>query len=350
MKNDQKATPAGGALIVRALRKVRWLARAAFKRITGLYYRDIMRQQRDIRERLDQFQHQVTLDLQHISHSVDQFQHQATFDLRHIEERLDQFQHQVTVGYLETQGEVMDLMLRRLRALEEEIAGLAGPVTVLAGKVSLVQDQISLLRAHLYASGILGPVSLKIKTLQRVFEEANASTPQEGAVVEIGCIRYPFESPLEGASTLYFARWCQEANRKFVSIDVERAHLENARRLLDEQDLAADLVHADGQEAISNLSVPIGLLYLDGSNDPNETLEQFKAAEDKLTARAIVALDDVQQIDSNSMGKGESAIPYARERGWEVELLDTDPGYRMAVLRRPAGKRVDDRGKPSSAS
>ncbi len=332
MKNDQKATPAGGALIARALRKVRWLARAAFRRITGLYYRDILRQQQDTMRRLDAFQHQVT------------------FDLRHIEERVDQFQHQVTFGYLETQGEVMDLMLRRLRTLEEETANYTEQITVLAGTVRLIQDQVALLRAHLYGSGILSPVSPKTKTLQRVFEEAHANTPQEAAAVEIGCIRYPFESPLEGASTLYFARWCREANRKFISIDVEIDHLENARRLLNEQELEAELVHADGQEAISNLSVPIGLLYLDGSNDPNDTLEQFKAAEDKLTARAIVAIDDVQQIDSNSMGKGESAIPYARERGWEVELLDTDPGYRMAVLRRPAGKRVDNRGKPSSAS
>ena len=87
-------------------RRVRWLARAAFKRITGLYYRDIMRQQRDFTERLEAIQHQVTVALP---------------------ERLDAIQHQVAVALpaqFEAQGEVMDLMLRRLRISGEEVAAL----------------------------------------------------------------------------------------------------------------------------------------------------------------------------------------------------------------------------------
>lgn len=315
-------------------RRLRWLARAAFKRITGLYYRDMMTRLSDVQSQVNSVQDSASIVREII---------------------------RTEAAQIETQGEVMELLLRRLRVSQEEVTAQlrtleeqvsvhlrtleevatkdTQQVAALTGTVNLVQAQVALLRAHLYASDILGPVTLKTKTLQRVFEEARANTPQEAAAVEIGCIRYPFESPLEGASTLYFARWCRDANRKFISVDVEREHLENARRLLDEQDLAADLIHADGQEAISKLSVPIGLLYLDGSNDPDETLEQFKAAEDKLAAGAIVAIDDVQQIDSNSMGKGQSAIPYAKERGWKAQVLDTDPGYRMAVLRRPKRAR-----------
>ncbi len=354
-------------------RRLRWLVKAAFKRITGLYHRDIMArqqdmvaEQRDITGRLDAIQHQVTVALPaQITSRLDAIQHQATIVLpAQIASHVDAIQHQASVvlpAQIEAQAEVMDLLLRRLRLSGEEIAAHLGTLeerigahlrafeeetvkdrrqtAALTGTVNLVQAQVALLRAHLYASGILGPVTLKTKALQRVFEEATANTPQEAAAVEIGCIRYPFESPLEGASTLYFARWCRDANRKFVSIDVQREHVENAKRLLDEQGLTADLIHADGQEAISGLSVPIGLLYLDGSNDPNETLQQFKAAEDKLAVGAIVAIDDVQQIDSDAMGKGESTIPYAGERGWKVQVLNTDPGYRMAVLRRPTRAR-----------
>jgi len=76
-------------------RRVRWLARAAFKRITGLYYRDIMRQQRDFTERLEAIQHQVTVALP---------------------------------ARVDAQGEVMDLLLRRLRMLEEEVAALGQPL------------------------------------------------------------------------------------------------------------------------------------------------------------------------------------------------------------------------------
>ena len=89
-------------------RKLRWLAKALFKRTTGLYYRDIMRQLGDVTGRLDAIQHQVIVA-----------------SPAEIARRLDAIQHQATViqpAQIETQGEVMDLILRRLRVSEEEIA------------------------------------------------------------------------------------------------------------------------------------------------------------------------------------------------------------------------------------
>jgi hypothetical protein len=41
-------------------------------------------------------------------------------------------------------------------------------------------------------------------------------------------------------------------------------------------------------------------------------------------------------LDSSRAGKGDLTIPHTKERGWEVELLKTEPGYMMAVLRRAA--------------
>lgn len=295
-------------------RRLRWLARAAFRLTTAFYARETIRHVLVITEKM------------------------ATQSAQ-----------------IEAQAEVMDLILRRLRGMgEDEMAthlrALQEQLAALHGAVKLVQDQAALLRTHLNASGILAPMNLKARTLQRLFQEANAHAPQEGAAVEVGCMRYPFESPQEGASTLYLARWCQQSNRKFISIDVEKDYLENARQLVTEQGLSADFILGDGTATIASLSVPIGLLYLDGSNDPNETLLQFKAAETKLTTGAVVAIDDVQQVESYLAGKGELAIPYARERGWEVRLVTTEPGFRMAVLRRPAAQQMDSKGDHAAAA
>jgi len=249
---------------------------------------------------------------------------------------------------LEAQGEVMDLMLRRLRRQEDVWAAnvttleenLVQSTSTIRDALAQVQHQTALLRTHLSASGILGPMNMKARTLQGLFTEVLANTPPEAAVVEVGCMRYPFESPQEGASTLYLARWCLEAQREFISIELERNYVESARGILSEHGLKANFINGDGRQAILSLTTPIGLLYLDGSNDPGETIEQLKAAEGKLLPSSVIAIDDVQRVGENPEGKGEQALPYARDQRWQVQLLDTEPGFRMAVLRRAGTRRT----------
>jgi len=114
--------------------------------------------------------------------------------------------------------------------------------------------------------------------------------------------------------------------------------VENARAILSEHGLKANFINGDGRQVILGLTTPIGLLYLDGSNDPGETIEQLKTAEGKLLPGSVIAIDDVQRVGDNPEGKGEQALPYARDQEWDVQMLNTEPGFRMAVLRR-AGTR-----------
>lgn len=122
-------------------RRLRWLAKALFKRITGLYYRDILRQQQDTTRRLDVIQHQATVALPaQIVGRLDVIQHQTTVALpAQIADRLDAIQHQaieVLPAQMETQGEILDLVLRRLRKLEGETVGLAKPLGLLQDEVT----------------------------------------------------------------------------------------------------------------------------------------------------------------------------------------------------------------------
>jgi 2-polyprenyl-3-methyl-5-hydroxy-6-metoxy-1,4-benzoquinol methylase len=128
-------------------RRLRWLAKAAFKRITGLYYRDIMRQQRDmmgqqrdITGRLDSIQHQATVVFPtQVTSRLDEIQHQVTLVLPAALTA----QQQVTSGYLEAQGEVMDLMLRRLRLSGEEVAAHLGTLEEqVAARLSTLEEQM----------------------------------------------------------------------------------------------------------------------------------------------------------------------------------------------------------------
>jgi O-antigen chain-terminating methyltransferase len=140
---------------------LRWLAKAAFKRTTGLYYRDIMRQQRDmmgqqrdITERLDAIQHQATVVLP-----------------TQITSRLDAIQHQATVilpAQVEAQGEVMYLLLRRLRLSGEEVAAHLGTLEEqVAARLSTLEEQVAtqLLRSETTQDALRSDLSARLAEL-----------------------------------------------------------------------------------------------------------------------------------------------------------------------------------------
>ena len=122
-------------------RRLRWLAKAAFKRTTGLYYRDIMRQQREQQRDMMGQQRDITARLDEIQHQV------IVLFPAQITSRLDAIQHQATVvlpAQVEAQGEVMDLMLRRLRLSGEEVAAHLGTLEEqVAARLGTLEEQVA---------------------------------------------------------------------------------------------------------------------------------------------------------------------------------------------------------------
>lgn len=158
-------------------------------------------------------------------------------------------------------------------------------------------------------------------------------------VVEIGTIRFSGEVPSDGWSTYYLAKAAQEHEWNFVSVDNDKRNLEICRTILAREDLLSNtsLVHSDGLKFLQEGFEVIDFLYLDGGSDPEDTLAQFEAA-----GSLLVAVDDVQahQVSLGGEtvflpeGKGSALLPHLRQLDWDLNVYDTEPGFKMAVARR----------------
>lgn len=164
---------------------------------------------------------------------------------------------------------------------------------------------------------------------------ALADTPDGVTVVEIGTIRFDHELPSEGYSTVYLAEQAAARGWKFHSVSDDKAATDTARSLIPE---GVKLHTKDGTKWLTAFKARIDALYLDGSSDPVETLEQYRAA--KLAGSCVVIVDDVQPVGEHERGKGELLLDVLAEDGFDVEMFVTEPvwgpepDYMMAVAKR----------------
>lgn len=160
----------------------------------------------------------------------------------------------------------------------------------------------------------------------------------KGLVVEIGCLREAHERPSDGFSTYYLCRRCLELKVPFKSFDLEPKVVELANEVLRAHDLPQAVELADGQAILPTLG-PICCLYLDSSDKPEDTLNQFIAAE--FLPGSVVLVDDVQPYFGNRYGKATSLIKHFHEAGLIYKIYPTEPGYKMlsATLLTPKKSR-----------
>jgi len=236
---------------------------------------------------------------------------------------------------LESVKETGDRLSSEIAEIERRISeGVESSRQESRGHAFMLLDNAALMRAQLYGSGLPGPLNLKAQALKGAFDDFVSNEDSDAIVVEVGSMRYPYESPLEGGSTLHLARWCAQHKRKFISIDIDENNVRNSRHMLQAAGLEATLIVGDGASVIAGLQARIGLLFLDGSTDPDQALSQYAAAEPRLSPGAIIAIDDVQPIDDFGQGKGTRLLPKLESSGWRVDVVKTEPGYLMALLRR----------------
>jgi len=163
--------------------------------------------------------------------------------------------------------------------------------------------------------------------------------PDARVLVEIGCIREATESPTEGFSTVYLAQEAKARHSLLYSVDLNPYNIRVARAAVMAYQLSDSVRFHEGRGAdwLKGFADPIDFLYLDGSDDPQTNLEEFKAAETKLAPDAIVCIDDCHAYLGRQFGKGDKVIPYAIEQGWMVRLVPTLHPWRTAILQRGEG-------------
>lgn len=159
---------------------------------------------------------------------------------------------------------------------------------------------------------------------------ALASAPP-GPVAEVGAVRQNGEVASDGYSTVYLAQSCAVQGRPFYSFDVDPGAVALANRGLTRHGLPPLVQQRDGAEALAELP-PLAFLYLDGSDDPEETLAQFQAA--YLLPVAVIAVDDANPYEGHCYGKADRLLPFLAGQGWRCELVATEPDYLMLIARR----------------
>lgn len=161
----------------------------------------------------------------------------------------------------------------------------------------------------------------KQKVLLRVYSLG----PSQGAVVEVGTSRSGQWPSRDGHSTLLWAELCRRDNREFISIDINRQHLERARDALGP--CPATLIEGDAIDVLPRLQYPIAVLYLDGADAPEQALAQYHAAANNLLGHAVVVIDDCHSYAmAGSEGKGTMLLPYLRSGGYHVTIEELRPG------------------------
>lgn len=168
-------------------------------------------------------------------------------------------------------------------------------------------------------------MNAKAAALLQAFENLGAGA----TVVEIGCVRFAQEIPSDGWSTVHLATAAADHGWKLHSVDVDPQAVEIACNAT--ADLPGEVHLADGAEWLAAFAGPIDGLFLDGSADPAEAVAQYQAA--RLADRAVIVVDDVQPIGQQAWGKGDLLLDALERDGFTVEVVDTEPGYRMAIAR-----------------
>ena len=163
-----------------------------------------------------------------------------------------------------------------------------------------------------------------------------ALRPRARIFVEIGCIRKAAETTDDGFSTIYLAQEAKARHGLLHSVELNPHNIRVARAAVTARDLSNSVrFHEErGANWLREFAGTIDFLYLDGSDDAETNLDEFEAAETKLSPDAIVCIDDCHAFSGRRFGKGDKVIPYATERGWTVRLVPTLDPWRMAILQR----------------
>jgi hypothetical protein len=146
-------------------------------------------------------------------------------------------------------------------------------------------------------------------------------------IVETGCIRGTSdESKMgDGWSTLNWEFYAKQTGSTVYVVDINADHLKRSKEIVPESEHVKYEL-SDSIEYLQRFDKKIDLLFLDSFDYcgdaeniracHNHSLNEVKAAWDKLNSSCFVLIDDV--FNRQWAGKGELTIPYLLENDFEL--------------------------------
>lgn len=160
-----------------------------------------------------------------------------------------------------------------------------------------------------------------------LFQEALAVIPNDGVILEIGCIRHfrDIDARADGHSTV---KWAQ-SGRDTICVDTSKEAISECAEFLDNPK-NVEFAHCDGLEYLKKYDGQIALLYLDGPDPKNGgvqfSVDCYDACKNIFVEGAIILIDDCDITP----GKGDAVIPKALEDDFELVLRND----RQVILKK----------------
>lgn len=171
------------------------------------------------------------------------------------------------------------------------------------------------------------------RTLTRLMEKCDLNYY---TIVEIGTTRGSFGGGPggDGWATLAWSWFVNKYGGEVRTIDVSEECLDQCK-LITKDYKNIFFHHMTGEEFLSSFENKIDLLYLDGSDDPNEMVEEYKIVKDKnlMSNNGLILLDDIPK-NYLSFGKGQLVIPTLLGDGWKIVYHDTTSGVCQMLFER----------------
>lgn len=149
-------------------------------------------------------------------------------------------------------------------------------------------------------------------------------------MVETGTIRQ-YDDWGAGMSSLVYGDFAKEHGFHFFTVDIMSGNIELCKEITKDYSDVITYVINDSIAFLQTFNQTIDFLYLDSMDCPeydaedspvlmrsqNHQLEEFKAAENKLSQNAVVLLDDCRFTNGGKCGLTK---PYLKSQGWTCVL------------------------------
>lgn len=171
------------------------------------------------------------------------------------------------------------------------------------------------------------PETGRNKSFLKIIEILENSYIKPINIVETGCIRNVTEESKfgDGWSTLNWEYYAKKTNSKVYVVDIDQNHLNKSFEIVPQSEFVY-YTKDDSINYLNNFDKKIDLLFLDsydyyGDEENikkchNHSLNEIKAAWDKLNDECFILIDDV--FNNSWDGKGKLSIPFLLNNGFKL--------------------------------